>query len=639
MMMASGRFFKESFIPVLAVLVLLLGAVFYAEEKALIINDETVFIAIPGTYNENSNSDTNIESADLMAQDVIDTDSGDIDERYADGIAYMNAMQWEKAESFYREVLLKEETSRAYTDLSKILAQLGQIEISLAMSGKSLSIMPIYHGAVFNHAIMLYKAGKEKESLKIYAEIIKKNPAHFGAHFNTANIYLNTGRLKDAVTYFTKASELAGGDKKARALFNLGLTYRRMGSKYYPNALTAFKRSQRIRPSDIETRLMIGITSPTTADGYSEAIEQLNMALKLKPDNAITYLYIGLVNSANNKTKAAKQAYKKAIHLSPSYYKAHYNLGLLYLEEKRWNLALNHFQSITSTNNNHPQAQFNIGRARYGLKDYSGAITAYEKAILAKAGNYPQAFYNQGLAYRRLNNYRQAISAYQQALAIKPAYPEAWYNLATAYMRSNQYPLAKQSLETAITYKSDYYQAWLNLGVLSSRMNDNESAIVAYETALKIKPDYTRAMLNLASNYSNNNADKAIDLYKKALVNDQLNHDAWVSLGTLYQGQNIMLEAEKAFKAALHLEQENIGTQIKLANVFISNKKYIESIELLRKSIELDAGNTEVRLLLAKALRLDNQMKLAFEEINKAIQLEPDNQTLLIEKKIIFSLF
>lgn len=63
-------------------------------------------------------------------------------------------------------------------------------------------------------------------------------------------------------------------------------------------------------------------------------------ALAWRPRDAIARMIFGLYLHQNQRLAEAEQQYQTALQINPEYAEAHYNLGLLYVDQKRWPDAL-----------------------------------------------------------------------------------------------------------------------------------------------------------------------------------------------------------------------------------------------------------------------------------------------------------
>lgn len=125
-----------------------------------------------------------------------------------------------------------------------------------------------------------------------------------------------------------------------------------------------------------------------------------NTALMIPEEDrtAQNWLLIGNILHDKGKNDEAIFMYNRAIQKDESYYKGYYNLGVIYLEENRPNLAIEQFAKVKKLK-----------------KDY------------------PYAFYNTGCAYLQLNEYKKARREFLNAIALKNTVPEFHYNLAYTY--------------------------------------------------------------------------------------------------------------------------------------------------------------------------------------------------------------
>jgi tetratricopeptide (TPR) repeat protein len=133
---------------------------------------------------------------------------------------------------------------------------------------------------------------------------------------------------------------------------------------------------------------------------FDKAIEQYQIALRLKPDYAIGYNNLGNAYQFKGLFDKAIEQYQAALRLKPDYAEAYNNLGVIYQSR--------------------------------GLFDK--AIEQYQKALSRKPDN-AQAHYNLGLAYHSKGLFDLAIEQYQTTLRLKPDFAEAYKNLGVAYMR------------------------------------------------------------------------------------------------------------------------------------------------------------------------------------------------------------
>src|SRR5689334_3288498 len=89
---------------------------------------------------------------------------------------------------------------------------------------------------------------------------------------------------------------------------------------------------------------------------YSLAVEALTNATALLATNAQAWNYLGLAYHYSGKLTDAQQAYQRAISLNPDLSEARFNLGCLYLEQKKSELAKSELTAFTLRRNNSAEA-------------------------------------------------------------------------------------------------------------------------------------------------------------------------------------------------------------------------------------------------------------------------------------------
>jgi tetratricopeptide (TPR) repeat protein len=135
-----------------------------------------------------------------------------------------------------------------------------------------------------------------------------------------------------------------------------------------------------------------------------KAIEYLNNAIKLQPDDADAYITRGLNYEALGQRQRAIEDYSKAIHLKR-------DCAYAYIFR---------------------------GSAYHNLAQYQLAIEDFNKVIRMKPDD-ADAYNKLGRAYDKLKRYDDAIEAYRQVLRINPKDAEAWYFIGLAYSKLSRY--------------------------------------------------------------------------------------------------------------------------------------------------------------------------------------------------------
>lgn len=184
---------------------------------------------------------------------------------------------------------------------------------------------------------------------------------------------------------------------------------------------------------------------------YTEALKELTQAVEKYPDDANYHNALGLAYFYRKMNREAIASMQKAVELNPRFSEAHIALSAVYLEEGRWDPAINEArEALSNIFYSTPEyAYFNIGRAYFNKGDYAGAIESYKKALGANP-DYAVAYYNLGMAFDKTNNVKDAVSAYETAVRIFPDYIDAYFALGLDYIKLKNKAGAEQAFGQVI---------------------------------------------------------------------------------------------------------------------------------------------------------------------------------------------
>ena len=145
------------------------------------------------------------------------------------------------------------------------------------------------------------------------------------------------------------------------------------------------------------------------------AQNEIDAALKVLKTKGEVYrtaedwLLIGNILQDKEKLDEATYMFKKAIEKDPKYYKAHYNLGYIYLIQEKPNMALQEFKQSVKYKSDFSYGYYNMGCAYLKLRQYKNARYNFFRAMDLKADE-PMIYYNLAYTFKKLNKEKQAQS-------------------------------------------------------------------------------------------------------------------------------------------------------------------------------------------------------------------------------------
>ncbi|AXC11465.1 serine/threonine protein kinase [Acidisarcina polymorpha] len=273
------------------------------------------------------------------------------------------------------------------------------------------------------------------------------------AYTTLANIHNSQGKHDLAVQEIQQALDINPRDVAAVT----AMAHSEEAAGHLPEAEEGFKKAIALRPDDWSGPTDLG--SFYTRNGrYKEAADAYKQAVALSPGNAFAlnnlaanYLSLGDPQSL----RLAEEALKSSLAIQPSYL-AYSNLGVIYLEQKRYAESAAMSAKATGMNAEDYLVWDNLRTAYEWLHDQSraDAATAKELPLVEKV---VQAKSQDGLShavlatlYAKRGETSKAELQIQSALAFAPDSPETLQTVADAYESLGDRQRAKQYLKQAI---------------------------------------------------------------------------------------------------------------------------------------------------------------------------------------------
>jgi len=206
---------------------------------------------------------------------------------------------------------------------------------------------------------------------------------------------------------------------------------------------------------------------------YPGAVTALKTATSLMSTNAQAWNYLGVAYQHAGQPADAALAYQRALNLDRDLVEAHYNLGCLWLEQDKPDVAKTEFTAYVLRRSKDPEGWTKLGMAQLRLRDLASAEKSFSLA-LAIDSNAAGALNGLGLAQMQRDRPRDASRYFAAAKRAQPDYAPALLNLATVarqYLHDNALALQNYRAYLALTpHQAD----WEQVNVIA---NDLEQAV------------------------------------------------------------------------------------------------------------------------------------------------------------------
>ena len=153
--------------------------------------------------------------------------------------------------------------------------------------------------------------------------------------------------------------------------------------------------------------------------------------------------------------------------------------------------ALLDYETVVRKN---PQLAFvlnNIGTTKSKMKDYSGAMAAFNRAISIDS-KFHLAYNNRGIVQMHQKRLDDAIKDFEKALEIKPDYSPAASNISGIYFQKEEYQKALEYANKAIQINNRNASAFVNRGLAREMLRNMNGACEDWRKAKELGAELGR---------------------------------------------------------------------------------------------------------------------------------------------------
>ncbi|MGM0607165.1 MAG: tetratricopeptide repeat protein [Candidatus Muiribacteriota bacterium] len=283
---------------------------------------------------------------------------------------------------------VKEEKTPVIEKVNSFIEE-GELLKGLEIIPENTEKMPLIEKKLF----IYYKTGKFEKALEIAEKIWQENQNLAGAR-KLSKIYYIQGNFKEFLKYFHLIPE----EQRDSEILNMFENYNRI--------LSAEKEEKNIELKEKFEDLISKYKRMHYNDclSYARSILLDNQVIYEEENSKILkeiYVYSGLCSRKLNNFDDSIYYFKKALEVFPESSKALLNLGEIYFERGRTQLALDYFKSAWQASGD-ISIYGNVGLAYLNLGEYEKAKEVLEKVHNEKK-NSITALYNLFLCYYNLD--------------------------------------------------------------------------------------------------------------------------------------------------------------------------------------------------------------------------------------------
>jgi tetratricopeptide (TPR) repeat protein len=388
--------------------------------------------------------------------------------------------QYDSARACYAQARALDPGSFDWAYLAGLVAsQLGERDEAVLSFGDALRVRPGSLPARLRLADVLRAKGDLAGSRALYEAILAGEPGSPQAQYGLGRVEAARGRLEAAVERYQRAIVLF--DAFGAADYALGLAYRDLGraaeaqaqlARYEQHRLdgpplpdpladrlrllkggaldhlaegvragkagdVARALAEHVKALEIDPRLVQAHANLISLHGrmrqWDRAEEHYRAAVALDSGLPEAHYDYGVVLVQQGRTAEAADAFRRALEMNPYFANAHNNLGTMLEAAGEVEAAAAHYRSAVDNDPGHRLARFNLGRTLVALGRAREAVTELEKTLVPQDADTPRYMFALAAACVRAGDLERARGYAQEARRLAEALGQA--ELAAAIAR------------------------------------------------------------------------------------------------------------------------------------------------------------------------------------------------------------
>lgn len=274
-------------------------------------------------------------------------------------------------------IQLDSELAAAHSNRGRVLLTLGPEKASEALKSfdRALELKPDEIDTLRDKAFALRASGRAEDELEIYTKMSQLDKEDCNIWLRLGDLQLEVGDFRSAISSYGISIEIKDDLVAAYVRRAIALA---LDEQFGP-ALKSAETATKLDPDNPETWLIRGDVN-LRAGKHKAAMKSLKKASELDPTDASVENTMGMVSYKDGRLGDAAKHLRRAIIRRKKYPTAIRNLGLILMEQEKWEEASKVFTDLTAIVKNDPDAFDAKATAFARLDDFCNAEEAWEKA-------------------------------------------------------------------------------------------------------------------------------------------------------------------------------------------------------------------------------------------------------------------
>jgi superkiller protein 3 len=220
---------------------------------------------------------------------------------------------------------------------------------------------------------------------------------------------------------------------------------------------------------------------------------------------SMNHMNQGVVLATQKQYVEAVQQLERATAIDPQNGQAFYNLAIVHMEMRKFERAKEDLTRAIAVVPDNAAYQEKLGTVLIELKDWNGAKKALEAAVAAEPGLF-KAYYKLAQVLEELDDQQGALQRYTESIEKGPAFLPAYNALGSLYADlgylDHSVQVAQSALKVAQSGSEEAAKIHNLLGTVYQQQKKFDEAITQFRAALEITPGMRDAVFSLGWTYA-----------------------------------------------------------------------------------------------------------------------------------------
>ena len=493
----------------------------------------------------------------LLLSLVFQSPQDKLKQHYEAAEAQARAGNFAEAETEYTAILAEE-----YRAVGRIYSAQQKHKQAIAAVEAAALYQPASDETLSDLAITYFEAGLFDRALEPLHKAIALNPQNPSAHSMLGKTHFALREYEKAAAELKAALEFGSNDFDTS--FTLAIAY--LQQRQFTDARRVFDWMLQNLGDQPELHVVIG-RAFRVAGRLPEAIDEFKKAIALNPalarvhDNlALAYL----MNEGASRLDDAEREFKTELVSNPDEFFANYYLGIVYIFQRKWELAIAFLKNASRVQADNPDPYFQLGQAYQELEKHDQAIEALKKAIAL----------NPDLAHNKF----QVTTAH--------------YRLAQSLLKVGQVEAGRKELRLASELKAKAFKMAQTLDTGPSTMGTSQLPDQEDKLPVAGSSDGTTTSSNVRDEKAIRELESAEAYYAKLLA---ATHS---SIGLLRADRGDFRAAAEQFRLAANWNPQQEDVDYNLGLAYFRSESYQDAVPPLETEVKAHPQNNHARWLL-----------------------------------------